>query len=86
MVRISWSPMRITGLSEFIAPCGTIATRANRACLTSAWLSWIRSVPSSKVALPPAIKPGVLIIRNSARISVVLPLPDSPTSPKRSPL
>ena len=32
------------------------------------------------------MRPGVLIIRNSAKINVVLPLPDSPTRPKRSPL
>ena len=84
MVSANCCPMRMTGLSEFIAPCGMRAICAKRAWRISSSDSSSMSTPS-RSALPPVISPGGSISRMSANAVVVLPDPDSPTSPNRSP-
>ena len=79
-----WSPMRCTGLNAFIAPWNTIAmslpaVRARRDSSPRARMS----SPSSRT------RPAMLALCGSspmiARMGVVLPHPDSPTRPIRSP-
>ena len=79
-----WSPRRMTGLSELIAPCGTSAMSRSRVCRSSASPIVSRSLPSSDTR-PPTIRAGGRVSRISAIAIVVLPEPDSPMSPSRSP-
>ena len=81
---IIWSSMRITGLSEFIAPCGTKAM-SRRRILRSALSSRVRRSLSPRNTRPPTMRPGGRVIRMSAVAIVVLPEPDSPMSPRRWP-
>ena len=74
----------MTGLSELIAPCGTSAMSRSRVCRSSASPIASRSLPSSDTR-PPAIRAGGRVSRISAIAIVVLPEPDSPMSPSRSP-
>ncbi|CAA9588141.1 MAG: hypothetical protein AVDCRST_MAG88-4336 [uncultured Thermomicrobiales bacterium] len=78
------SRTRLTGLSEFIAPCAIIATPSRRWRRICSSESASRSVPSRTIS-PPSIRPGALIRRISDSAIVDLPEPDSPTSPSRSP-
>ena len=75
--------MRITGLSEFIEPCGTIAMPASRSLRIASSFKPDSAVSSSQTA-PPSMWPGGLIMRRMASAMVDLPDPDSPANPKRS--
>ena len=57
------------------------ASRMLRIASSESAITWI----PSKVTSPPTMRPGGLIILSSASTIVDLPLPDSPTRPKRSP-
>ncbi len=78
-----WSPTRCTGLNAFIAPWKTIATSRQRCGAT------VRSPRSRTFSPSSRTRPAALAVGGSnpisARIVVVLPLPDSPTSPSRWP-
>lgn len=88
----TWSSMpsmicfsiRITGLSEFIAPWGTSAISASLARRISVSEICNRFLPDS-VMDPDTILPGGLVIRMRAVAIVLLPLPDSPTRASLSP-
>ncbi len=75
--------MRVTGLSEFIDPCGTIAMPASRSRRIAS-ADRPDSGNSSSHTSPPSIRPGGLIMRRIASAIVDLPDPDSPASPNRS--
>ena len=78
-----WWPMRCTGLNAFIAPWKTIAMSFQRCGRTESSPRARMSSPSSST------RPATLALGGSrpisARLSVVLPQPDSPTSPMRCP-
>src|SRR6266851_4893565 len=76
--------MRITGLSEFIDPCGTSAMPASRSALIPSSSKSASRVPANHTS-PASMRPGGLIIRRIDNAKVDLPEPDSPASPKRSP-
>lgn len=78
-----WSLTRMTGLSEFIAPCATSAMTASRSWRIRSSGSANRLRPSTSTR-PPSTRPGGLIRRSRVRAIVDLPEPDSPTRPKRS--
>jgi hypothetical protein len=80
----SCAPTRSTGLSAFIAPCGTSEIDCQRSRRRSSGRSARRSTPSSSTR-PLSIRPGGLISPRIAIAVVLLPLPDSPTSPRISP-
>ena len=84
MASIIWSSMRMTGLSEFIAPCGTKAMSRSRILRSAPSSSFIRST-SPSITRPPTIRPGGRVMRMSAVAIVVLPEPDSPIRPRRCP-
>ena len=81
--RRSGRATRMTGLSEFIAPCGDQRDlrQADRAHLLVRQLR--QSMPSSRTCAY-SIFPADLIRRIRASAIVDLPEPDSPTSPNRS--
>ena len=78
------SPSGMTGLSEFIAPCGTSAMSLRRISRNSFSLSASTSRPSSRMR-PETMRAGGRVSRISAIAMVVLPEPDSPIRPSRSP-
>ncbi len=78
-----WSPIVLTGLNAFIAPWKTIETSFHRCGL-------IDSSPRARMSSPLRITfPETEAVGGSrpiiARMVVVLPQPDSPTRPRRSP-
>src|SRR5580704_14676066 len=77
-------PMRSTGLSEFIEPCGTSAMPARRSARIPSSSRSPSRVPANHTS-PASIRPGGLIKRRIDNAKVDFPEPDSPASPNRSP-
>ncbi len=79
-----WSPTVKRGLSEAIGSCRIMAMRLPRMCRISAGDLASRSSPSKRIA-PLTIRAAGGSNRRMVRASVVLPEPDSPTTPSVSP-
>ena len=77
-----WEPIRRTGLNAFIAPWNTMAISVQRALFTLSSPSAMMSVPFSSTSPENSAVGGSSPSR--ARTVVLLPQPDSPTSPARS--
>ena len=87
MVKMSTicSPMVSTGLSEFMADWKTMATSCQRKRRSSSGLMARTSLPPKEM-LPPAIFAGSFRSRMIELAMVDFPQPDSPASPKTSPV
>jgi hypothetical protein len=81
----NWSPTRMTGLSAFIALWNTIDTLRQRYLRSCSVLLPTRSSPSKRM-LPPTMRAGGRRICMIAFATVLLPQPDSPASPRISPV
>ncbi len=84
MASVIWSPTVRTGFSAFMAPWKTSERRVQRNARSEGPSSPTRSTPSNQTEPPTIFPPGG---RRRMRPStvVVLPQPDSPTSPSVSP-
>ncbi len=79
-----WLPTVRTGLRAFIAPWNTTASWVQRSWRSASGSSRARSTPSNQTA-PPVMLPAGGNSRIAPMTAVVLPHPDSPTSPRTLP-
>src|SRR6185369_451859 len=80
----TWRKMVKSGFSDAIGSCRITAICRPRIRRSSRWLLRVRSSPS-KSTRPPTMRPARGKSPTIERHVVVLPLPDSPTSPRVSP-
>ena len=79
-----WRPTFVTGFSEVMGSWKIIATSLPRKSRISSSVIFVTSFPRNRI-LPEVILPGSGSNRRIDRAVMVLPQPDSPTTPRVSP-